>query len=484
MEINPFAPATELLHRLRGGKVSCRELLEACLERIERHNPGLNAVVTLDAARARGRADAADVRRGGGGAVGALHGLPATIKDSFETAGMRTTCGAPIYSQHLPVENADAVHRLEGAGTVIFGKTNVPIHAGDLQSYNVLFGVTNNPWDASRTCGGSSGGACAAVSAGLTTFELGSDIGGSIRIPAHFCGVYGHKPSYGAIPLRGHIPPAPGSLSVTDMAVAGPIARSADDLALLFGVLTDARGRIVPGWKPVLPEPRARRLQDFRVALWLDDSALPVDDEVTAAIHRTVHGLRQAGARVDETARPEITLAENFDDYLGLLWPATTAQLGERAFARVQEAGRGTDADSVHARLARYSGARHRDWLRLNEKREGIRAKWRDFFERYDVLICPVGPVCAFVHDQSDELIARSIVVNGKRRWYWEQLAWIALATLAYLPATVAPIGRSPGELPVGMQIIGPYFEDRTCIEFAKLLADVAGGFEAPPGFA
>ena len=484
MKINPFSPATELLGGLRAGEVSSRELLETCLVRVERLNPGLNAVVTLDAAGARSRADAADARRAGMGAVGALHGLPATIKDSFETTGMRTTSGAPVYAKHVPGTNAEAVQRLEDAGSLVFGKTNVPIHAGDLQSYNVLFGATNNPWDAARTCGGSSGGAAAAVAAGFTAFELGSDIGGSIRIPAHFCGVYGHKPSYGAVPLRGHIPPPPDSLAAPDMAVAGPIARSAADLDLLLGVLTGANGPVVAGWKPVMPAPRAGRLQNFRVALWLDEPAFPVDDHVRAAIQGTVQALRKLGVKVDEAARPGFTLAENFDDYLRLLWPVTTAQLSDKAFARVQEAGRGADPDSAHGRLARYSSAGHREWLRLNEKREVFRARWRAFFKRHDVLLCPVGPVCAFAHDHSEDLIARTIVVNGQRRWYWDQLAWISLATLAWLPATVAPVGRSPGGLPVGMQIIGPYFEDRSCIEFAKLLADVAGGFEAPPGFA
>ena len=479
MKINAFSPATVLLERLRAGEISGRELLECYLQRIEQHNPRLNAVVTLDAPSARRRADAMHGRAG----PGALLGLPVTIKDSFETAGLRTTCGAPVYSRHVPARNAEAVQRLEDAGTVVFGKSNYPIHAGDLQSYNVLFGVTNNPWDPARTCGGSSGGATAAVAAGLTAFELGSDIGGSIRIPAHFCGVYGHKPSFGAIPLRGHIPPQPGSLSAADMAVAGPIARSAGDLELLLGVLAGTSSAVA-GWKSVLPAPRVTRLQDFRVALWADDPALPIGDEVNASIGRAIRALRKAGVKVDAAARPEINLAENFDDYLRLLWPATTAQLSDKAFARVQEAGRGADADSVHGRLARYSSAGHREWLRLNEKREVIRARWRAFFERYDVLLCPVAPVCAFAHDHSEDLLARTIVVNGSRRWYWEQMAWIALATLAYLPATVAPIGRAQSGLPVGMQIIGPYFQDRSCIEFAKLLADVVGGFEVPPSFA
>jgi len=181
------------------------------------------------------------------------------------------------------------------------------------------------------------------------------------------------------------------------------------------------------------------------VALWADDPAIPIDDEVNAAIHGTVQALRKAGVKVDQNARPGITLVENFDEYLKLLWPVTTSQLSDKAFARVQAAGRGADRDSVHDRLARYSRAGHREWLRLNEKREVIRSRWRAFFERYDVLLCPVGPVCAFAHDHSEDLIARTIVVNGQRRWYWEQLAWISLATLAYLPATAAPSGRSRG---------------------------------------
>jgi amidase len=437
--------------------------------------------VTLDAAHARRSADAADARRDGGDTAGALRGLPATIRTVSRPAGLRTTCGAPIYSKHVPAVNADAVQRLEDAGSFVMGKTNVPIHAGDLQSYNVLFGATNNPWDATRTCGGSSGGAAAAVAAGLTAFELGSDIGGSIRIPAHFCGVYGHKPSYGVIPLRGHVPPPPGSLSAPDMAVAGPIARSAEDLELLLGVLADADGPAVAGWAPVLPAPRARRLQDFRVALWPDD---PAFRSTTRSGRQSIRRRRhcEGGGQSGPAARPGITLAENFDDYLRLLWPVTTAQLSDKFSHAAGSRPRCRSGQRARP-AARYSGAGHREWLRLNEKREVIRARWRVFFERYDVLLCPVGPVCAFAHDHSEDLIARTIVINGERRWYWEQLAWIALATLAYLPATAAPIGRSPGGLPVGMQIIGPYFEDRTCIEFAKLLADVAAGFEAPPGF-
>lgn len=470
MSIDPFAPATELAAQLRAGAFSARELLEACLRRVELHNPGINAVVTLDVERARARADAIDRRRED---LPALAGLPATIKDSFETAGLRTTCGAPQYSKHLPATSADAVERLLQAGMVLFGKTNVPIYAGDLQSYNLPFGATANPWDRSRTCGGSSGGAAAAVAAGFSAFELGSDIGGSIRIPAHFCGVYGHKPTYGLVQMRGHIPPPPGALAVPDLAVAGPIARSATDLDLLLGVLA---GSAATALRPT----RVRRLQDFRIAVWLEDPAFPVDRQVAEPLRRTVEALRKAGANIDEAARPSLNLAENFDDYLRLLWPVTTAHLTEKAFARVQEAARQDAPDGMHAKLARYSAASHREWLQVHERREQARAKWQDFFRDYDVLLCPAGPVCAFPHDHSDDLMARTIMVNGKPRWYWEQLAWIALATLAGLPATVAPVGRSAG-LPVGVQIVGPWGGDRTCIGFAAALAELIGGFQPPP---
>ena len=479
MSINPFSSAIELIAQLHDGAITARGLLESRLARIEVHNPRLNAVVTQDTERARARADDLDAARGAGRPIGALHGLSATIKDSFETAGLLTTCGAPQWKKHVPAANADAVGRLLDAGMVISGKSNVPIYAGDIQSYNLLFGATNNPWDLSRTSGGSSGGAAAAVAAGLGGFELGSDIGGSIRIPAHFCGVYGHKPSYGLVPLRGHIPPPPGSIAVADLGVAGPIARSAPDLGLLLDVLADCG---VDG-KPQLPDPRARRLGDFRVGAWLDDPDFPVDDEVRESLENALGAMQKAGVRVDREARPLASLAENFDDYLRLLWPATTAHLNQKAFARVQEAGRAAEAGSVRRRLAEYSGASHREWLRVNEKRERVRAQWKSFFGRYDVLLCPVAPVCAFPHDHSDDLMGRSVTINGSARWYWEQLGWISLATLAYLPATSAPVGRSRRGLPVGIQIVGPHREDRTCIEFARLLADIVQGFEPPPLF-
>ena len=475
MRVDPFATAGTLALALGRGEVSSVEVLESQLGRISAHNPALNAVVTLGADQARAQALALDrdptLMRGA-----PLRGMPALIKDSFETAGMLTTCGAPQWKRHVPAVHAHAVQRLADAGMVLAGKTNVPIYAGDLQTYNLLFGATCNPWDAARTSGGSSGGAAAAVAAGLTPFELGSDIGGSIRIPAHFCGVYGHKPTYGLVPMQGHLPPPPGSLSTPDLGVGGPLARSAADLSLLLDILA---GEEAASLQP----PRARRIGEFRVAAWLDDAAFPIDDEVSAPLEATLVALERSGVRIDRLARPVSSLKENCDHYLRMLWPVTTAHLTDKARARVQEAGRQVAPGSPRQRLASYSSVGHVEWLQLNEKRERTRRQWAQFFEHYDVLLCPVGPVCAFPHDPSDDLMARTIKVNGEDRWYWEQLGWISLATLAYLPATSAPVGRSRSGLPVGIQIVGGHREDRTCIEFARLLAEVAGGFVPPPGF-
>lgn len=457
---------------------SARSRLERYLERIERANARVNAVITLDVERARRRADGIDAALAQGKHPGALAGAVVTIKDALETEGIRTTCGAPQWANHVPGANAAAVQKLIDAGCTVFGKTNVPIYAGDLQSYNILFGATGNPWDVSRTAGGSSGGAAAAVACGLTDFELGSDIGGSIRTPAHFCGIYGHKPSFGLVPFRGHIPPPPGAQAAPDLAAIGPLTRSAEELARVLRAIAGAE-KAPP---LALAGPRHQRLRDFRAAVWFEDAAFPLDDAVREVLEAAVEALGRAGVRL-ERVRPGPPLAEILDDYLRLLWPVTTAHLTPRALARVVESGAAHPPDSWHAKLARYAVAPHRDWLAVHERRERLRATLERFFRDHDVLLMPVNPVPAFPHDHSEDLMARTVLVNGAPRWYWEQLAWIALATMAYLPATVAPLGLSRGGLPVGLQIVGAAFEDLTTVEFAHGLQEVVGGFVAPPGF-
>jgi amidase len=443
-----MASATQLAAALRDRQVSSRELLDTYLERIAVHNPALNAVVTLDAEGARAAADVADRATARGHATGALHGLPMTVKDSLETAGMRTTAGAPDLAAYVPATDADAVARLRHEGAVVFGKTNLPVFAMDWQTSNPVFGTTNNPWDLTRTPGGSSGGAAAAVAAGLTGLEVGSDIRGSLRHPAHNTGVFTLKPSFGVVSTRGHIPGPPGTLSTPDMAVLGPIARSADDLDLALDVLAGPDAPAATAWRLRLPAPRGRSLSDYRIGVWLDDATCPVDGPVLDVLSRSVDEIRSAGGHVDVEARP-FALAE-------------ASAVFERLFAAAVSPGAA-------------------DWNLVNEHRYQLRARWADFFRRYDVLLTPVAPVAAIHHDLAGDVDSRAIAVNGVPRPYTDFSTWTGLAGGSYLPAAVAPAGLTTDHLPVGVQIVAPYLEDRTAVDVARHLEKLLGGFQAPP---
>ena len=477
--------ATELARLIRAKQVAARDVVQAHLEQIERINPAVNAIVTLVPEQAMAAARQADEQLVRGSNVGPLHGLPMTIKDTIETAGLRTTAGAEIYAQHVPAADAPAVARLRGAGAVIFGKTNTPTLAMDAQTYNPIFGTTNNPWDLSRAPGGSSGGAAAALAAGLTALDMGSDIGGSIRNPAHYCGVYGFKPTYGIIPTRGHIPPPPGVRSEKDIDALGTLGRGADDLELALDVLAGPDDDRAVAWRLALPPPRRASLRAYRIAAWLDDPACPVDAAVLERLEAAVAALRAAGVQVDERARPGCTLAAADRDYLSLLFATTFAGVADVAFQSMSvfaDQLAETD-DGLLARFARFGTQRHRSWLSVHEQREQYRAQWAAFFGDYDVLLCPITPVAAIPHDQNPDMLARSISVNGQARPYNDQSVWAGVFGMAYLPAAVAPAGRTRTGLPVGLQIVGPYLEDRTPIDVARRLADVIGGFEPPPGY-
>jgi amidase len=474
---------TELALAIRREEISARELLDLHLARIDALNGKLNAVVTLHTEHARDQANLIDAATARGEFKGPLHGIPITIKDSFETAGLKTTCGAPIWRDHVPQANADAVQRLVDAGAVIVGKTNTPIFAGDVQTFNDLFGTTNNPWDLTRTPGGSSGGAAAAVAVGMTPFELGSDIGGSIRTPAHFCGIYGHKPSYGIISLRGHVPGPPGTLAASDLSVAGPLARTAGDLRLSLDILAGPNQADSAAWRLELSPSRHKQLKDFRVAVWFDDPECAIDHSVRTALQSAVDSLRKAGANIDDKPSLPLKLADTFRTYLRLLWPLMFAGVNDEQFAQYVERAEkfAPDDQSLKAKFHRQATARHRDWLRANEARARYRAAMAEFFKHYDVLLMPVTPSPAFPHDHTANMMERVITVNGKPRPYFDNFFWIHLATLCYLPATVAPVGQLQS-LPVGLQIVGPYLEDRTTIEFASLVEQIVGGFVSPPG--
>jgi len=477
-----FRSATELTRALRHKEVSSVELLDHYLARVAKLNRRINAIVHLDAERARERARAADAALARGESWGALHGLPITIKDSFEVAGMPCTSGAPELAKHVPGASADAAQRLVDAGAVVFGKTNLPLYAGDFQSYNAVYGTTNNPWDVTRIPGGSSGGSAAALAAGLTGFELGSDIGGSIRNPAHYCGVYGLKTSHGVVPIRGHIPGPPGTLAEGDLGVAGPMGRSAADLALGLDVLGGPDASDATAWRLALPPPRALRLGDLRVGVWLEDARGPVDAEVRDVLQNAVDAIAKAGARVDEKARP-VDSGEQHRSYIQLLNGVMGAGFPKEVIAAAEAAAANLPAseDSTAANSLRGLALRHREWLGLNERRTRLRAQWTSWFRDYDALLCPIMPTAAFPHDQR-EMSTRSMRINGKDEPYF-QLFWAGLAVNAYLPAAVAPAGRTPSGLPVGIQIVGPYLEDRTPAAIAAQLTDVLGGFTPPPGF-
>ena len=478
-----FTPAFELAAEIRDGSLSSVELLESFLARIDRSNSEINAVVTMDVDGAEERCGAADQAAARGEIWGPLHGLPMTVKDAFEVAGMTTTSGAPELADHRSEHNAVAVQRLVDAGAVVFGKTNLPLFAADLQTYNDVFGTTNNPWDVTRCVGGSSGGPAAAVAAGFTPLELGSDLGGSIRNPASHCGVYGHRPTWGLVPLRGHIPGPPGTAAPVDLAVAGPIAHNAADLERALELLAGPDSRDATAWSVRLPEARHRSLADFRIGVLTDHPSCPVDPAIAGIVADTADALAAAGAHVTADL-PDVDLAADHARYLHLLYSVTGAGLPARIKHGLDAAVDGLAADdhSLAAQLARGTSGRHRHWLAANERRHRNRQRWDDYFRHVDALLCPATPTAAFPHDHSTPSLERTLDVAGTPVDYWAQLAWAGLATAAYLPATVAP-GGTTGGLPVGIQIIGPHLEDRTPIRLAALMADVIGGFAPPPGF-
>jgi|EndMetStandDraft_7_1072992.scaffolds.fasta_scaffold34207_3 amidase len=475
-------PAHALAEAIRNRDLSSRELLDHYLARVDALNGPLNAVVTLDPDGARRAADAADAALAGGDDVGPLHGVPMTIKDTYQTAGMRTTCGLPAWD-HVPERDAEAVRRLRGAGAVIFGKTNTPTLAGDWQTYNAMFGTSNNPWDTTRTTGGSSGGAAAAVATGMTALELGSDIGGSIRFPANWCGVCGHKPTWGVVSQAGHLPPAPGTLAATDLSVVGPLARDVTDLELALEVLAGAAGHAAAGWRLELPPPRGETLRDLRLAVWLDDPSYPVGAEVGTVLQAATDTLRAGGARMVD-ARPAVVLPDVVRLYQQFLYPILLSTMGNRSFDKMVATAESLpqDDDSPLARTARFATQRYRDWTLANEQREQLRALMAEFFVGVDALLMPVAMMPAIPHDHSEPFTERVIRVDGEIRPYTDLMAWIALATLTHLPATVVPVGFTPSGLPVGIQIVGPYLEDRTTLAVARLIEQLLGGFVAPPG--
>jgi amidase len=478
-----FWPAKRLASHLRRRKIGCLELLEHYLKRVERYNPRLNAIIATDFEGARKRARAADRALAKGDVWGPLHGVPMTLKESYDVVGMPTTWGVPELKNNIAGKNALAVDRLLGTGAVLFGKTNVPLMLADWQSYNDIYGTTNNPWDLTRAPGGSSGGSVAALAAGLTGIDAGSDIGSSIRNPAHFCGIFGHKPTYGICPPHGHA--LPGRVAAADISVIGPLARSADDLDVALSAMAGTDAIEGAGLRLTLPGPKKKRLRDFKVALVLDDVNAEVDRSVHDRLRALADFLRQNKAKVDEGARPDFDSVHQHRVYVTLLRAATSGRQTQAQFER-NVATKGTlreDDDSYFARMTRANVMPHREWVAQNEERHRIRLKWAEFFKDYDLLLCPTASTPACPHDHAGERWERTIMVNGKPVLAVDQLFWASYASLSYLPATAAPVGFSKEGLPIGVQIIGPQYHDRTCIAFAGMIEREFQGFVPPPGY-
>ena len=454
-----FASTTELAARIRRRKVSATELLDAYLERIARYNPSLNAIVTLDEERARKRAREADTALARDERWGPLHGVPMTLKDGHSVAGMRTTAGFEPLSDYIPHEDGTVAASLKAAGAIIIGKTNVPVLLGDAQTDNPIFGRTNNPWDLDRTPGGSGGGACAAVAAGLVPLEVGSDLGGSIRIPAHFCGVFGLKPTEHRVSLAGHIPDLPGSpRGVRIMGVIGPHARYVDDLSLALRVISgpDARDPDVSP-VPLVPEVSSPSFQDLRIAWAPTFPNVSVSRDIRAAIEQLATELASLGCRVEERL-PEVNFAEQRELFREL------ANLIVQVFQPHPE---GTPPLT----LADYFTALHR-------RDDFIRA-WNRFFDEWDVLLCPITATTAFPHCAT----GTPLDVDGEMVEYWKTTAPCGPATLTGHPAVAIPLSQDREGLPIGVQVIGQRWGEERLLAIAKVLVEVTGGYRRPTGY-
>lgn len=443
-----FQSALHIAAQLRNREIGAVECLEYFRARVERLNTVLNAVVVLDWERAFESARQADDALARGLPCGPLHGVPMTIKESFDVAGLPTTWGDRTLSRVAQRDDL-VVERVKAAGAVIFGKTNVPFRLLDFQSYNDIYGVTRNPWDRTRTPGGSSGGAAAALAAGLTSLEIGSDIGGSIRNPAHYSGVFGHKPTYDIVGSDGLV--LPPSVANGDLVVAGPLARTAEDLNLALRLLVGPN-RLNRGLRVALPE-HWRKLSEYRVAIWPSDENAPVQREIADRCQSLGHRLAALGAKVSDTARPDFSAKHAAFVYRKLLNAAT---------------------DSA-------SDLTHRDWIQLDAERARLRLAWREFFREWDIVVCPIAACVAFEH-QHGPYRGRKLSIDGAEVPYFQQLFWAGLATCSYLPATVFPTGPDTQGLPIGLQAIGDAYADLQTIEFARLVTAQFGGFQPPPG--
>lgn len=480
-----YSGVSELRALLNARTISASELLEHVVGRIEALDSRINAVVIRDFERARAAAREADAALARGERRPLL-GIPMTVKESFNIGGLPTTWGLPTGRDWRAAEDAVAVARLKAAGAVVLGKTNLATAIADWQSFNPVYGTTNNPWDVKRTPGGSSGGSAAALAAGYVPLELGSDISGSLRVPAHLCGVFAHKPTSNLVPQRGHAPPRSPALATdltSGLGVCGPMARTAADLSTTLDVIAGPDEYEEQAYRLQLPPLRHDALKDFRILVLDDHPLLPVASEIRAALDQLVTRLARAGAKVARTSPLLPDLAESARLHTRMVRNVTAFGRPPEFFKTIREnvAALKPDDDSLKAWRMRAPLLSHHEWMAAEIARARLRQQWAALFREFDVVLCPPFSVTAFPHDQRPDQEERTIDIDGVAHPYLSLIVWATVATPPGLPATVMPIGRSKAGLPIGVQIIGPLFEDRTPLAFAQLLEREYGGFTRPP---
>jgi amidase len=486
-----FPSALRAAEAIRSKEISSVELTRLIFERIDRYNPQLNAFAYQLREEALSQARKADEAQSRGESLGVFHGVPVHVKECFGVAGRPSTWGLAAFRDSKAAKNSEVVDRLLRAGAVLIGATNVPVALHDWQSYNPIYGTTNNPWDLKRTPGGSSGGSAAALAAGLGYLSVGTDLAGSVRIPASFCGIYGHKPTLDLVSSKGSLPGGssrpPGFSSL--LGVSGPMARSAADLLAVLKVLGGPVDWDNKAWKWELPSARGRSLREFRVGYILNDPIAPPTADVEAVLQKAIQSLERAGATLKPGWPPGVQSTELLDNYRFLLdayafsvVPPNEQIAVRAAFANSQkpQSTGGTNNWFVGASAALCSFA---EWQRQNLRRLEFRSQWQAYFDQVDVFLSPVAFTAAFAHDHSEPQDQRTILTSRSVKPYFDVPNWSAPATLIGCPATVAPVGQTKAGLPVGIQIMGPYWEDATPITFAGLLAEELGGFTAPPGY-
>jgi amidase len=450
---------TQTANAIRSGQVSSTEVLAMYLAQIDERNPVLNAVISLDTERALARARAADDALARGEVWGPLHGVPFTLKDAHAAAGLRTTVGFPPFADHVPDEDSTVTARLKAAGGIIVGRTNVAMMLADPgQTDNPLFGRTNNPWNIDRTPGGSSGGAAAAVAAGMTPFEIGTDLSGSIRVPAHFCGIFGLKPTEHRVSLDGVVPnPQDWPRSVRIMSCIGPMARSADDLALLYRIIAGPDQRDTDVYPVPIETVPELTLPNLRFAVASTFPGIPVARDIHGAIAAISREISLLGGVVEEAALPDVDVGQDL------------VRAGELIGTMIDVFQ--SDTNEPASTLAQYLEALH--W------RDRSILAWEEFFRACDILLCPASVVTAFPHCEA----GTPLQVDGKDVSYWTVSAHTAPFNYTGHPALVLPYTRDRDGMPIGIQAVGKRWDESRLLAAAESISALAGGFQRPPGY-